>query len=226
MLYLCKTAGQGDIGEDASWKSAHRNLPYGNASGARFWYPICQAAVRSLDMRAQVCRMQQKILEIGLWPYVGMGSQPLLRAQLRASGAARGILASQGLLYDTIVIPTLDFSVIPTLYDWLSLPVLRTAIENGSLCFMRYPGFIVYGGNGAGIIANVKFGKGTSNVWDWTHVSTFGSMPEALEAQVQYGSDNIPNSEKYALRDAILSASVEFDASDSFTNRIRKDTYD
>ena len=84
--------------------------------------------------------MQGRILEVGLWPYIGMGSQALLREQLRKSSAARGILASQGLLYDTIVIPTLDFAIIPALAEWLSLYTFRKAIEQGSIRFVHIRG--------------------------------------------------------------------------------------
>jgi hypothetical protein len=166
-----------------------------------------------------------KVLEVGLWPYVGLGSQSIINQQIRRSGATKGLLASQALLYDTIVVPTMDFGIVPAFVEWLSLPVLREALESETIRFLRYPAMIGYGGNGAGVIANLRFGKGQSSVWDWTHVAAFGSMDEAIEAQAEYGCDNIPDRERSSLTSAISKATVEFSTEDDFSCNIARATY-
>jgi hypothetical protein len=154
-----------------------------------------------------------------------MGSQSIINQQIRSSGATKGLLASQALLYDTIVVPTTDFGIVPALVEWLSLPVLRGALESETIKFLRYPAMIGYGGNGAGVIANLRFGKGQSSVWDWTHVAAFGRVDEAIEAQAEYGCDNVPDWERSSLMSAISKATAEFSADDDFSRNIAQATY-
>lgn len=166
-----------------------------------------------------------KVLEVGLWPYVGLGSQSIINQQIRSSAATKGLLASQALLYDTIVVPTMDFGIVPALVEWFSLPVLHEALESETIKFLRYPAMIGYGGNGAGVIANLRFGKGQSSVWDWTHVAAFGSMDEAIEAQAEYGCDNVPDWERSSLMSAISKATAEFSTDDDFSRNVAHATY-
>jgi hypothetical protein len=166
-----------------------------------------------------------KVLEVGLWPYVALGSQGIVNQQIRRSGAAKGLLASQALLYDTIVVPTMDFGIVPAFIDWLSLTALREALESETIKFLRYPAMIGYAGNGAGVIANLRFGKGQSSVWDWTHIAAFESVEQAIDAQVKHGCHNVPDWERSPLISAISKAAIEFNTEDEFSRKVAQATY-
>ncbi len=49
----------------------------------------------------------------------------------------RAHLASQLLLYDTVVIPTKDFGIIPILISWMGLSTFQEAMRSGSIGFIR-----------------------------------------------------------------------------------------
>jgi hypothetical protein len=165
------------------------------------------------------------VLEVGLWPYVGLGSHQIVNEQIRRSSASKALFASQALLYDSIVIPTSDFGIISALIDWLSLRAVREALDNESIKFILYPGMICYGGNGAGVMACVSFGRGASQTWDWTQAAAFGDLAEAIEAQVRYGCDNVPDSESLSLILALSRAAAVFDTAGDFGQNISKSTY-
>jgi hypothetical protein len=165
------------------------------------------------------------VLEVGLWPYVALGSHQIAIKQIRKSSATKALFASQSLLYDSIVIPTGDFGIISALIDWISLRAVREALDNDSIKFLRYPGMICYGGNGAGVMACVAFGKGGSQTRNWTQLAAFGDLPEAIEAQVRFGCDNVPTSESSPLISALSRATRVFDVTGNFGEQISKSTY-
>lgn len=55
------------------------------------------------------------------------------------------------LLYDQVIVPTVDFAVIIPLIHWLTPGVFKEAIESGALSFVRYRGGLAYIGNGNGL---------------------------------------------------------------------------
>jgi hypothetical protein len=166
-----------------------------------------------------------KILETGLWPYIGIGIPTIINNQLRESQAARGILAGQALLYDTIVIPTMDFGILPAILHWLSLPMLREAVDDGSIRLIRFPKIVGYGGNGAGIILNLAFGKGSSSEWEWWHTTMYGDTADALNLQLKHGCEGVPDWERAALFNAVMASCVEFAISDDLNRQIATETY-
>jgi hypothetical protein len=84
---------------------------------------------------------------------------------------------------------------------------------------------ICYGGNGAGVMACVAFGKGNAEVWDWTHVARWGHLAESIEAQATYGCGNVPEGERPSLIAALRNAAVEFDTGGDFGQQVPKATY-
>ncbi len=54
-------------------------------------------------------------------------------------------------LYDFVVIPTVDFSIIPPLVHWLGPKIYLEMMANGRLSFVRYRGSLAYVGNGCGL---------------------------------------------------------------------------
>ena len=55
------------------------------------------------------------------------------------------------LLYDQVIIPTVDFAVIIPLIHWLTPGVFKEALVSGALSFVRYRGGLAYIGNGNGL---------------------------------------------------------------------------
>lgn len=73
-----------------------------------------------------------------------------LTAFLDSPWIAGRVLESM-LLYDTVVVPTVDFAVIVPLIHWLTPSVFKEALGTDALSFVRYRGTLGYIGNGHGL---------------------------------------------------------------------------
>jgi hypothetical protein len=85
-----------------------------------------------------------------LIPFEYAGTGPRLR-QLLLSDAELGDFLRNCLLYDQIIIPTVDFSIVVVLASWLGPKNLLQSLRNGQIRFVRYKGAIGYVGNGNGL---------------------------------------------------------------------------
>lgn len=65
--------------------------------------------------------------------------------------ANRAHLASQLLLYETVIIPTIDFGVIPALINWFGVKTFEDILESSAIRFIRRKNILAYAGNGNGI---------------------------------------------------------------------------
>lgn len=55
------------------------------------------------------------------------------------------------LLYDSLIVPTVDFAVLPVLAGWIGPRNLISALRTGHIKIVRYKGAISYIGNGSGL---------------------------------------------------------------------------
>ena len=65
---------------------------------------------------------------------------------LGADNHAKGEFAEKMLLYDRIIIPTFDFSIMPVLMKWLGNDILENLLDSGAISFIRALGYICYRG--------------------------------------------------------------------------------
>jgi hypothetical protein len=85
----------------------------------------------------------------------------------------RGLLGSQLLLYDSIVIPTLDFGIIPILINWFGLKTFEAILESSTLKYIRRNGMLGYAGNGVGL-NTFTIQPGPNNKFEWWEEAIFG----------------------------------------------------
>lgn len=139
--------------------------------------------------------------------------------------ALRGHLASQLLLYDTVVVLTHDLAIVPTLISWLGLTSFRDGLENGTFRFIRLPGLLGYVGNGNGISA-FTITPGTAGPFLWWQESLFGTMEAGLELQLRHAAAFIERKERGALVGLLSECTSEaVIANDEFIKNIANETY-
>lgn len=136
--------------------------------------------------------------------------------------------ASQLLLYDTLVIPTLDFGIVPGLVSWLGIDRFKIAIKSRAIQFIRRKGLLVYAGNGNGIsiIAIEQMDRGNTRTWEWWQEALFTDDYSAIELQLGYFCPNISHRQRRILaRDISLSTiPISYDNS-FFIEHIARESY-
>jgi hypothetical protein len=71
----------------------------------------------------------------------------------------KGKFAERLLLYDHVVTPTVDFSIIPVLVTWLGEGLFRDVLARGALSFVRFRGGVGYSPGASGL-GNFQIGPG------------------------------------------------------------------
>jgi hypothetical protein len=119
--------------------------------------------------------------------------------------ANRAHLASQLLLYDAIIIPTIDFGIIPILINWFGLKDFEAALDTSVLNFIRRKGILGYGGNGIGL-GNITILPGENMVFEWWQEAMFGENSEkAVELQLKKMCPFLLEKQRQKLTDLIIS---------------------
>ncbi len=86
-----------------------------------------------------------------LIPFEDTGPLPRFR-QLLLDDSEIGDLLCKSLLYDKVIIPTVDLTIIPLLALWIGPTNLITAIEENHIQIIKYRGAIGYAGGGLGLV--------------------------------------------------------------------------
>jgi len=76
---------------------------------------------------------------------------PRLRAFTEDRRLAGHILETL-FIYDRVIIPTVDYSIIVPLVHWIGIPVLREMLESEAISFVRITGGLGYAGGGHGLM--------------------------------------------------------------------------
>jgi len=130
--------------------------------------------------------------------------------------ANRAHLASQLLLYDTIIIPTIDFGIIPTLINWFGLKDFEAALELSAVKFVRRKGILGYAGNGNGI-STFTILPGENMVFEWWQEAVFGENSEtSIELQLKQMCQFISVKQRQKLVEKVISRSTALTYSNDF----------
>jgi len=134
-------------------------------------------------------------------------------------------LASQLLLYDTILIPTTDFGIIRSLISWLGLDIFREAIKESAIKFIRRKGILAYVGGGLGI-STIAIERGTRNDWEWWQEALFSEDGTSIELQLNDINPNVSSRQKrIVIRDINRQViHLNYD-NDFFIKNIAKESY-
>lgn len=130
--------------------------------------------------------------------------------------ANRAHLASQLLLYGTVIIPTIDFGVIPTLINWFGLKNFEETLESSAIKFVRRKGILGYVGNGNGI-STFTILPGESKGFEWWQEAVFGENSEtSIELQLKQMCPFISGKQRQKLTDKVISLSTALTYSNDF----------
>ncbi|MBT3190302.1 MAG: hypothetical protein HN736_13790 [Anaerolineae bacterium] len=132
---------------------------------------------------------------------------------------------SQILLYDKIIIPTLDFGIIPSLISWLGLRNFRKAIEESSIGFIRRKGHLAYLGGGLGI-NTIAIERGSAKKWEWWQEALSQESLSAIKLQLGYFCSDIPSKKRKSLAKAITKTNTHLPYdNDFFIKNIAEESY-
>jgi hypothetical protein len=163
------------------------------------------------------------VLEAKLWPRI---DTPGSNQNFWTDPRHRGCFAGQSLLYDSLVIPTSDFGIVPIALQWIGLSSFRQALDEGDLQFVRYRSWLGYAGNGDGVIAFHIVPGGAARSFAWWQEAIWGESQDSIELQLRHAVQALLDHERRALVRAILSASKDFEVERSvFERDVAEETY-
>ena len=158
-----------------------------------------------------------------------LGDAAQRNADFFRNPSRRSHLASQLLVYDTILIPTNDYAVVPELINWLGDRDFEIAVESGAIGFIHRRGLLGYVGAGHGIQRftmqpEEKSGNGVFPFW-W-QTALFCGPAEAIEIQLAHKASSLSPTRRAALALLVLSHSrpVTFE-DDFFEKNIGEESY-
>ena len=140
--------------------------------------------------------------------------------------ANRAHLISQLLLYETVIIPTIDFGVVPTLINWFGLNTFEEVLEAAAIKFVRRNGILGYAGNGNGISTFTIF-PGEGSPFEWWQEAMFGeNLATSAELQLKQMCPFISRKRRQKLIEKVNSLStVLTDDNDFFMKNIVHESY-
>jgi len=145
--------------------------------------------------------------------------------RLRAYTTDRWVAAhliETSLLYDRIVVPTVDLSIVVPLIHWLGVPVFREMVMSDSLSFIRYRGNIGYGGNGLGIVLHQI--RAPDSPYNWWVQAAYVSPSEAAGMQIRHRLRGFREDVSDALA-SIVGLSTVDTSLPQFQSRVANETY-
>jgi len=167
----------------------------------------------------------KNIVDSRLYVQLDLSPSYLANQAFSENPSNKAHFASQLLLYDTIVIPTLDFGILPSLISWLGVDRFKEAIKSRSICFLRRDGLLAYVGNGNGI-STIGIARGNAKLWEWWQEALFTDDFAALELQLSYFCPNISHRQRKILARDISSTTIHLSYDNQFfIENIAKESY-
>ena len=166
------------------------------------------------------------ILDRRLHVWRGTKRGDITNAEFMADKLAYAHAVNQLLVYDQIVVPTLDFGIVPILGKWFGSQLLSEAIECGAIRFLRRDSLLAYLPNGLGINAAKSQGKWKGEE-HWSSIAERSDNDRALSMQLEHGPFRIAPQEQTALRQRVLLATEQYEPNNElFMSRVVNETYD
>ena len=140
--------------------------------------------------------------------------------------ANRAHLASQLLLYETIIIPTIDFGIIPTLINWFGLSIFEEMIDTTAIKFVRRKNLLGYVGNGNGINTFTIISSKESPFKWWQEAIYGENLETSIEIQIKQMCPFVVGKERQKLINKIseISTTLTYD-NDFFIKNIVHESY-
>ena len=168
---------------------------------------------------------EKAILDSRLWVRLDLDISLKANSLFHTNPVHRAHLAAQLLLYDTIIIPTKDFGIVPILIAWMGLPTFQEALECGALSFLRPKVLFGYAPNGHGIQC-FEISETPEKIFNWWQTATFGSMEEAANLQLAYQCPFLTRTQRQHLVTRILAQSRSFEPeNEQFRQHVVHESY-
>jgi hypothetical protein len=136
-----------------------------------------------------------------------------------------GHLANQLLLYESLIIPTKDFSIVPTLIYWMGYHDFVQAMESDAFEFIHIVGMLGYAGNGNGLV-EIGLRESEEKKFDWWNKALFNPADEAIALQLQNIVEVVPRTEHKVVSELVLSkTSVNSYPNETFLEVIAEESY-
>lgn len=165
----------------------------------------------------------ETILDSTLYVRLNLSDASALNLAFASDPSRAGQLANHLLLYEKIIIPTVDFGIVPILASWLGPNIFLDLLNSHSFGFIKRSGLLGYAGNGNGI-SGFEIQPAPGKSFPWSAEAIFSSPARALELQLANSTSSIRFLERYA--DLILSNNVPFEYSNQeFMSNIVHETY-
>ena len=142
----------------------------------------------------------------------------LKNEELRYDLRRRGLFAEKLLLYDTLVIPTLDCGIIPVLITWIGPSLFEELLDEGALKFCRRQSLVAYGTGGLAMIKIEPPEQEKEQFVLW------GPTDKAVELQLRQTVPFVDKRRRAKLVEKVLQHTVEEPLED-FSKAIMKETY-
>jgi len=138
----------------------------------------------------------------------------------------KGELAEKLLLYDHVIIPTFDFSIMPVLLAWLGSNTFEELLNKNAISFIRHRGFLGYfGGRGPDVFRIEKRDQSVSSRASWIKAA-FAETGEAIDAWVHNTSTDLQPKQKQRIIDKALNCTHTVQLESEDVKRIlRAETY-
>lgn len=166
------------------------------------------------------------IIDHGLFVRLDLDHSLRANSFFQINVANRAHLANQLLLYDSIIIPTIDFGIIPTLINWFGQRNFEEALDASALRFVRQTGILGYIGNGTGITPFTIYPP-ASKEFDWWQEAIFGrDSASSVELQLKHMCPSITGKLRRRIIDKVISLSTSLTYStETFMNNIVHESY-
>ena len=138
--------------------------------------------------------------------------------------ALAGRVMEQLLLYDRVVVPTVDFSIIVPLIHWLGADVVVEMLVTEALSFVRFRGGLSYVGNGVGL-SQYEILPSDENPSDpfWMEAAR-ADAPKAVELQLRNRLNGLEPNAVSKLCELVAICTVDT-ALPEFSEKVANETY-
>lgn len=165
-----------------------------------------------------------KIIDSRLFISLDFSDTQKINKSFSQNGKNKAHLASQLLLYEQIVIPTIDYGIIPTLISWLGVNEFIQSLDSGSISFIRRHGMLVY--NGGQGLRLIKIDKGEKSDFSWWQEALFGKDEVSLELQLKHNLPMLSTNEQKLITQKVLKNTSQLEFKDNlFNEMIVKESY-
>ncbi len=149
---------------------------------------------------------------------------PRIKTLIHERPAIKGALAERLFLYDELIIPTTDFSIVPVLVNWLGYDLLCEMLGARAMRFLRYRGALGYAGNGNGLVM-FRIEKGEAPSWEPWQEAPSAEPERAAEIWLTRTLPELTSKDRDKIISSVIANSDELAQVPGFDESVAHETY-